>query len=135
MTGRTEVNTGRDKPETLDETICRDMMPKVGAMTHDAETVERMAMVISAQCWEKTEGEWQPSISQAMDMARAALSAMPPQEVSVQQAAKVLLDANNASPANLKQAWIGMVDSEDADRCSHGDLFIAALRALSEAKP
>lgn len=57
-------------------------------MTHDAETVERVAYAISTALYENINSS-EPLADIA---ARAALSALPTQEVSVKDAAKVLLD-------------------------------------------
>lgn len=68
--------------------------------THDAETVDlqrinSLARILMAT-WQKVDPNSNVSLHPASytanfaDMARAALSAMPPQEVSVQEAAKLL---------------------------------------------
>lgn len=66
-------------------------------MTHDQETVERVAMAM----WNEDAPQRMHLEPEAIDsdlarkywrLARAAISAMPPREVSVQEAAKVLLD-------------------------------------------
>tara|TARA_R110000850_G_scaffold152818_1_gene276075 strand:- start:6955 stop:7551 length:597 start_codon:yes stop_codon:yes gene_type:complete len=117
---------------------------------YDADTVERVAKAIwggdePPDTWETRH----PSIrGHHREQARSALSAMPPQEVSVQEAARVLLD-NCPNPIfdNLKYALIGefkqsvpSVD-EDGEEVWHDRviewtttklIIKAALRALSE---
>lgn len=108
---------------------------------NDADTVERVAKEIAfsgrhqhdvsrnaREFWDHTGSYGQ---SAARVMARAALSAMPPQEVSVQEAARVLADAWSLESVEGCQFRCLVTRAGHDERIS-GLKFIAALRALSE---
>jgi len=118
-------------------------------MKHDAETVERVAKAINGprdathigeeKLIEMQDYRWKNQTDKAERHIRrieacAALSAMPPQEVSVQDAAllKARSDAINEFAANY-----GMKASEHVAALPNDVKrfrAIAALRALSEGK-
>lgn len=104
--------------------------------THDAETVERVAAVM----WESRNGtNFEDASNTALvtiyrDLARAALSAMPAQEVTVQEAAKVLLEADDYMPRSAKIAAVKAHTLREGKvrPATVVEGFRAALRALSE---
>ena len=97
---------------------------------HDADTVERVAKALcEIYCpWSITGHEGRELYRTS---ARAALSAMPPKEVSVQEAARVLEDAWSLESVEGCQ-FRCLVTRAGHDGRISGLKFIAALRALSE---
>lgn len=87
------------------------------------EQVERVAKAISAQCYDKTEGGWQPSIPAAMEMAVEVIAAMQP---TPQEAAKVMLGVGRWS--DMEKAFSAMdARWEDGPEAA----LSSALRAIA----
>lgn len=113
-------------------------------MTDD--TVERIAKAIAASHFSPAvilEDGWFESLSNvvrntAINQARAALSAMPQQEVTVKDAAKVLLsDATIAEKVEMNHAGVVAMFPGGWDisqKIAFDKGRIAALRAISEGE-